>query len=67
MPIVKIQALRIKVDSKEAADKFLRALDVILSLYEQPQERGSYEYSLEILESGMNAPKEPQSVQSAAK
>jgi len=62
MTIVKIEDLTIKVDSKEAADKFLRALDVILSLYEQPHEKGSYEYSIEISETGMTALKNYQSV-----
>lgn len=62
MPIVKIKALNIEVDSKEAADKFLRALDVILSLYEQPHEKGSYEYSIEISENGTIDPKAHQSV-----
>ena len=62
MPIVKIKALSIEVDSKEAANKFLRALDVILSLYEQPFEKGSYEYSIEISENGTNDPKAHQSV-----
>lgn len=47
MPVVKIESLSMDVASKEQAYEFLKGLDLIMLLYENPLKRGGYKYSIE--------------------
>ena len=50
MRTVQIKSFRVRVESDEQAEKFLKALDLILDLYAAPADQGAREYTVEVPE-----------------
>jgi hypothetical protein len=47
MSLLKIESFKMIFRTKENADRFLKGLNLMLSLYEREGEKGSYKYSIE--------------------